>query len=291
MAEQQKPSKPRAKRRRPTKKRWFVLVVVIGLMVGGVTGFFLNKAVSNRKASPAPKQSATIKASSATKAKIESSATTEKAKPVNKTELAASLGWGEVSSGNTSKKQIALTFDGAAGATSTTAFLDVLKDADLHCTFFLAGQFADSYPDIAKRIVAEGHELGNHSDAHRYFTRLKANQVQAQVQGAEDKIQKLTGVSTKPYFRFPYGSRNEQLIKQVNDLGYISVYWTYDTQDWQKNASSEMLHSRVMSNASPGAIILMHCDSPHEPEALPGIIKDLQAAGYKLVTLTEVLTP
>lgn len=209
---------------------------------------------------------------------------------VDRNALAASLGWGEVTSGNKAGVKIALTFDAGSGGEPVPAILDALKAAGIHSTFFLTGQFADTYPDIVKRIAGEGHELGNHSYTHPRFTTITPEEARSQVERTEARVLELTGLSTKPYFRFPYGSSNTALVKQLNDMGYLSVFWTLDTLDWEPGITPEQIIARV-SRAGPGTIVLLHCGSAQEAQALPVVIGNLRAAGYEPVTLTEALSP
>lgn len=188
-------------------------------------------------------------------------------------------------------KRIALTFDAGSGGECTPTILDTLKAEGLHCTFFLAGQFAEAYPALVMRMALDGHELGNHSWTHPRFSGLKPEEVASQISRTEARVRKLTGLSTKPYFRFPYGWKSDALIRQVNDMGYLSVSWTFDSFDSVAGVTAETIRSRVNKYACGGAIVLMHCGSAAEAQALPSVIADLEAAGYEPVTLTEVLVP
>jgi peptidoglycan/xylan/chitin deacetylase (PgdA/CDA1 family) len=145
-----------------------------------------------------------------------------------------------------------------------------------------------AYPGLAGRIASEGHELGNHSFSHPRFTELSAGEVESQIARTEEAVKKLTGLSTRPYFRFPYGLGSSGLVKEINALGYIGVLWTFDSLD-SMGASAAAIRERVSKYACPGAIVLMHCGSVEEAKALPDVIADLQAAQYRIVTLTEVL--
>ncbi|MHB8895569.1 MAG: polysaccharide deacetylase family protein [Candidatus Geothermincolia bacterium] len=209
---------------------------------------------------------------------------------VDRTALAASLGWGQVSRGNTAGKRIAITLDAGADAGPTAAVLDTLKAAGLHCTFFVTGQFATGWPALVQRMASEGHEVANHSWSHPKFPALSPSQVTTQVARTEETVRGLTGSSTKPYFRFPYGAGSGALVEQLNAEGYMGVLWTFDTLD-SLGATAEAIRARASRYACPGAIVLMHCGSPEGAKALPGIIRDLKGAGYELVTLTEVLGP
>jgi peptidoglycan/xylan/chitin deacetylase (PgdA/CDA1 family) len=207
---------------------------------------------------------------------------------VNKSLLAAGHGWGQVSRGGTSRRLIALTFDAGADANDAAGILDTLSRNGLHCTFFLTGDFVKAYPGLAGRIASEGHELGNHSFSHPRFTELSAGEVESQIARTEEAVKKLTGLSTRPYFRFPYGLGSSGLVKEINALGYIGVLWTFDSLD-SMGASAAAIRERISKYACPGAIVLMHCGSVEEAKALPDVIADLQAAQYRIVTLTEVL--
>jgi peptidoglycan-N-acetylglucosamine deacetylase len=208
---------------------------------------------------------------------------------IDRTALVSSLGWGQVSRGNTALNRVALTFDAGSGSASSPAILDSLKAAGLRCTFFVTGQFAESNPAVMKRIAAEGHEIGNHSYSHPRFTTISAQEVSSQLARTEAAVKASTGLSTKPYFRFPYGLGSDALIRQINGEGYLCVLWTIDTVDWDPATSADAIHSRVMQRLSPGVIVLMHADSPQEAQVLPAIIGDLEAANYEIVTLSEVL--
>jgi peptidoglycan/xylan/chitin deacetylase (PgdA/CDA1 family) len=209
---------------------------------------------------------------------------------VDRTALATSLGWGQVSSGNKGARRIALTFDAGADAGATAQVLDELEAAGLECTFFVTGQFALSNPGLLARMYADGHELGNHSWSHPKFTGVSAPEVASQIERTEQIVHELTGMTTKPYFRFPYGAGSSSLVKQINGLGYMGVLWTFDTLD-SLGANAAAIRGRVSAHAAPGAIVLMHCSSAEEAKALPLVIDDLRAAGYDLVTLTQVLQP
>jgi len=210
---------------------------------------------------------------------------------VDRVALARSLGYGEVTRGNTSANRVALTFDAGSGADSVPAILEALAAAGVKSTFFITGRFAEEFPEMVRRMADDGHEFGNHSFTHPGFTGISTAEVDSQIHRTEAKVVELTGLSTVPYFRFPYGARNPGLVRQVNALGYLSVYWTVDTLDWMPEETCERIRSRVMSNVCPGAIVLMHCNSPQEGQALASIIGDLKASGYDVVTLTEVLSP
>lgn len=210
-------------------------------------------------------------------------------KTICKTSVAGNWGWGDITAGNPSKNNVALTFDIEISAGTAERILDILASKNVNATFFLLGTFASSNRGTVSRMVAEGHELGNHSMSHSLFTSLSYAQVASELAGVESIVNSTTGLSTKPYFRFPEGSRNGGLVRCVNSLGYLSVYWTVDPQDWRGGPAEQVL-SDVVSWSSNGSIILLH-DRNNTVAALPGIIDGLRAKGLKPGTLTETLFP
>ncbi|MBU4218743.1 MAG: polysaccharide deacetylase, partial [Actinobacteria bacterium] len=114
--------------------------------------------------------------------------------------------------------------------------------------------------------------------------------VTAELGTTEEAVNRITGFTTKPYFRFPYGDRNVGVIAQVNSLGYLSTYWSVDPQEWRASNSAQSVINTVVGQSGPGAIVLMH-DVPKTIAALPAIIDGLRARGFMLVTLTELLYP
>jgi peptidoglycan/xylan/chitin deacetylase (PgdA/CDA1 family) len=242
---------------------------------------------------PAREESAPAAAARAEKSSSIPSKSTEQQpawRTIDRAALVNSLGWGQVSRGNTADRRIALTFDAGSGGQYAPAILDALKARGLHCTFFIAGQFAEANPSIMNRLAAEGHELGNHSYSHPRFTGLSPDEVSAQLEKTEAAVMRSTGISTKPYFRFPYGAGSDPLVRQINGAGYIGVLWTFDTLDSIAETTPETVRARVAQYACPGAIVLMHLGSPQEAMVLPAVIGDLEASGYRMVTLTEVLS-
>jgi len=107
----------------------------------------------------------------------------------------------------------------------------------------------------------------------------------------EDAALELTGHSTKPYFRPPFGARDERVRRVVAQNGYLTIYWTYHVWDWTEDRTAEQIYSSAIEGATNGAIVVMHAGAWETAEMLPAIIDDLQAQGYRLVTLGELLAP
>jgi peptidoglycan/xylan/chitin deacetylase (PgdA/CDA1 family) len=193
--------------------------------------------------------------------------------------------------GNTERPWIALTFDTNHNAGPTRSILQTLREKNVWCTFFVVGYSIGQDPALLREIVADGHELGNHSNTHPRFTDLGDEQVAAQLAAVEHKVIELTGQSTKPYFRAPQGITSERVRRVARENGYLTIYWTGHVGDWMEGATTESALSNALHYACNGAILLLHASSELTAEALPQIIEELQARGYRLVTLSEVLAP
>jgi peptidoglycan/xylan/chitin deacetylase (PgdA/CDA1 family) len=193
-----------------------------------------------------------------------------------------------ISNGSVQQKEIALTFDAGSDAIGI-AILDVLKKHNVKATFFLTGSWADKFPSYAKRMAVEGHDIGNHTYSHPDAVNTNSNIFVQDIIKAEEAIKSATGVTPRPYFRFPFGSYNAAALKAVGGAGYpYSIQWTIDTIDWQQ-PSVEVIISRIQTGASNGDIILMHIGGINTPEAVDRVIPILKSMGYTLVTLTELL--
>ncbi|WP_181186080.1 polysaccharide deacetylase family protein [Alkalicoccus urumqiensis] len=201
---------------------------------------------------------------------------------------AARSNW--VTKGTTTEKVVALTFDDGADGTNLPIILDVLDEYNVTSTFFLTGSGMRHHPDMIRRIAAEGHEVANHSDTHPDFTTLSASQIRQELQRTETLAVELTGQSTKPLFRAPFGAVNNAVLDAVGDAGYThTLHWNIDTIDWRGPSKNEIV-DKVVSNIVPGSIVLMHtgAGAPGTPYALPDMIQELDARGYRFVTIGEM---
>lgn len=190
--------------------------------------------------------------------------------------------------GNQGQKEIAFTFDAGSGIEGIE-ILDVLKKHNVKATFFLTGKWVEKFPDYAKRIVHEGHEIGNHTYSHPDAVKTDSYTFSENIRIAEQKVKAVTGVSPRPYFRFPYGSYNKAALETVGKSGYpYSIHWSLDTIDWQQ-PTADVIVQRIMNKATGDDIILMHIGGINTPKAVDQVIPMLKKEGYRLVTLTEVL--
>lgn len=195
----------------------------------------------------------------------------------------------EIIRGDDAVRQVIFTFDGGASAESGEAILAALKKHGVTGTFFLTGKFAEGNPELVKKIAREGHEVFNHTYSHADLTTLSDEEIKNELARADAAIKNLTGESTKPYFRAPYGARNEQVLKVAADAGYTSVYWTTDVLDWKESEgfTAHEAKARIFGNLEPGALYLMHIGDRITGEILDETFAEVLARGYTITSLAE----
>ena len=183
---------------------------------------------------------------------------------------------------------IAMTFDDGPSAKLTPRLLDMLKERGIKATFFLIGQNVAANPEIVQRIVAEGHEVANHSWDHKAFTKVGADGVKMEITETNDAIQKAVGF--KPVLvRPPYGATNSSITKRLNEeYGLKVIMWSVDPLDW-KDRNSSIVKDRILKGAGPGSIILAHDIHVTTVDAMPATLDALIAKGYKFATVSELI--
>lgn len=185
------------------------------------------------------------------------------------------------------QKVCSISFDAAWGADNTQRILDVLADYGVKCTFFVVGNWADQYPEQAKAIVESGNELMNHSNAHDHYNSLSADQIIADVNTCNDKIEALTGVRPT-LIRCPFGEYDDHVISAIRSIGMEPIQWDVDSLDW-KGISAADITKRVTTKVQNGSIVLFHNAGEHTPEALPDILDYLIGEGYEIVPISSIL--
>ncbi|MCL6450926.1 MAG: polysaccharide deacetylase family sporulation protein PdaB [Acetobacteraceae bacterium] len=190
---------------------------------------------------------------------------------------------------NTKLNQAALTFDISWGEKVLPPVLEVLKKYGVRSTFFISGPWAAAHPDLARAIVAAGHELGSHGHHHLNYSQYPKEVIQENLRQAHQIIRDVTGVDCN-LFRPPNGDYDDLVISTALELGYATIIWDTDSLDW-KNPGVKFMVDRVTKKAHPGDIILMHAsDSAQQtPEALPAIIEGLRKEGLELVPVSQLL--
>ncbi len=188
-----------------------------------------------------------------------------------------------VSSADTDRAVVALTFDDGPSE-YTDRYLDVLREKDVPATFFEIGQEMPGREATMRRILAEGDEIGDHTENHVEYPGY------AQIASAAERIKDYTGFQPC-LFRPPGGAENQAVIDTAGSLGMKTITWDVDPRDWSLPGTSE-IYSNIVGNAKPGSIILMHDGGGPRDEtlaALPGIIDTLRARGYGFETVSALL--
>jgi peptidoglycan/xylan/chitin deacetylase (PgdA/CDA1 family) len=189
-------------------------------------------------------------------------------------------------------RQAALTFDDVPDTIFTNQILDVLKQYGVKATFFVVGNRAEAHPEVIRRIVKDGHELGNHSYSHPNLAKTDAAKFHDEVLNTEQILTNITGYKHK-LFRPPYGNVTEPQILWLASQQYHIINWNVDSLDW-KGLNAEQVTANVLGHVVPGAVILQHGaggegeDLTGTVQALPGIIEKLQASNIQLVTVPEL---
>ena len=184
---------------------------------------------------------------------------------------------------------IAMTFDDGPHPRNTPKLLDILKQRNIKATFFLVGENIREYPNIVRRILAEGHEIGNHTFKHPInMTRLSDEQARKEIADTAKALEEIAGYHCHLY-RPPGGNTNAEQTKWVHDdFGYLTILWSVDPNDWKKPGVS-VVQRRLISGAHPGAIMLSHDIHAPTIEAVPLVLDTLLAKGYQFVTVSQLI--
>ncbi|WP_127532931.1 polysaccharide deacetylase family protein [Paenibacillus kobensis] len=187
---------------------------------------------------------------------------------------------------------IALTFDDGPDPKQTNQILDLLKQYEARCTFFVVGKRVEAFPDTALRIVKEGHEIANHTYNHTYFQNSSAQQIQTELKRTEEAIRKATGQHSV-LFRPPGGMFNERLVATANGMGLKPILWSWhqDTRDWVRPGVWQITN-KVLRNAHNGDIVLFHDHVDGKTQtitALETILPELHRRGFRFVTVSELM--
>jgi peptidoglycan/xylan/chitin deacetylase (PgdA/CDA1 family) len=193
----------------------------------------------------------------------------------------------EISRINTTDKIVIFTFDGGSGTQSLERILEILDEYNLKGTFFLTGKWAESNPEYTKSIGDAGHEIFNHTYSHPDLATVTDEEIIDELETGNEKISEITGETTKPFFRPPYGSRNLHIREIAESLGYQDVYWTIDALDWKESTgtTAEYVKSRILDNLAPGNIYLMHIGDNITGNVLEEVILEIQNRGYTIMSL------
>lgn len=191
--------------------------------------------------------------------------------------------------------KIALTFDteppqDGNHPDNARLILDALRERGVAATFFVQGEWAERYPELATRLVVEGHRVGNHTYAHALPGELSPDELVAEIERGAEVIERLTGADPRPLFRCPQnsGAFDERVLSTIDSAGYRQVGWTFDSFDWQQGMTAHELWMTVLRgvDAHPeGSVVLLHSWPDATAAALPDLLDELISAGAEFVTL------
>lgn len=193
--------------------------------------------------------------------------------------------------GDPARKSLYLTFDNGYENGFTERILDVLKEKNVPATFFVTGHYANDQPELIRRMVNEGHIVGNHSWSHPDLTRVSDADIREELNKVSELVAELSGQKRTVYLRPPRGIFSERTLAVSKELGYTNVFWSIAYKDWdtKQQKGGQYAYDNVMSQLHPGAVILLHSVSHDNAEALPRIIDDARKQGFEFHSLDELV--
>lgn len=184
---------------------------------------------------------------------------------------------------------IALTFDDGPYPVFTPMLLDMLRQLDVPATFFLIGKDAQQWPELTRRIEADGNEIADHTYSHPNLDEESSAEVQHEIVQGRDVLWGLTqDPAVRTLMRPPHGRYTERTLEVAQSLGYSVVLWTDDSGDW-RSVTPERLERHLLEHATAPEIVLLHNGKLATIEALPGVVERFKRAGYRFVTVGEML--
>ena len=193
--------------------------------------------------------------------------------------------------GSPTDKVIYLTFDSGYENGSTAKILDVLKKHEVKAAFFLVGNYIQRNADLVRRMVQEGHIVGNHTMHHPDMSKLSDKAAFAkELKDLEDLFQETTGQELLKYYRPPQGLYSESNLKMAQELGYKTVFWSLAYVDWNNDAqpTKEQAFAKLLPRIHPGAVVLLHSTSQTNAEILDELLTKWKEEGYRFSTMEEL---
>src|SRR5699024_7385827 len=189
--------------------------------------------------------------------------------------------------GNEDLSQEAFECNVVWGTEYIPSMLNIFRENNMKITFFIAAEWARDNPEMLLRIVDEGHELGNHGFSHKHHNSLSLEEDIKEIKDTEQIVEEITGVTTS-LFAPPYGEFNKTTLRAASSIGYKTIMWSIDNIDWRGDGV-DLIINRVLNNPHNGAFVLMH-PTEDTVNALPTKIKGLKGKGYKIGTISDLLT-
>ena len=198
---------------------------------------------------------------------------------------------------DTKEKVVALTFDDGPSPVWTPQILDELEKAGVKATFFMVGKHVERYPEIARRVAREGHDIENHGYDHKVMLYYKTDELRKEIDDTEKVIEDVTGQTTR-YFRPPKAWLTDAEKQKIREMGYSVVLWSLNSKDWV-TFHDKQITSYILGHIRPGDIILFHDsggvfsteggDRSQTVKTIPRLARKLKERGYRFVTLSELL--
>lgn len=195
--------------------------------------------------------------------------------------------------GADSEKVIYLTFDCGYENGNTEPILDALRKHGVQATFFVVGHFLETAPDMAKRMVEDGHAVGNHTYHHLDMPTISDQETfQKEMDDVAELFHEITGAELSPYYRPPQGKCNVDNLKMAQKLGYNTIFWSLAYVDWNQDdqPSHEEAFDKLTSRIHPGAVVLLHNTSSTNGEILEELLTKWEEMGYTFKPLSELVS-
>ena len=195
--------------------------------------------------------------------------------------------------GNTNEKVLYLTFDAGYENGCTAKILDTLKEKQVPAAFFLVGNYIRQSPDLVRRMVAEGHTVGNHTMHHYDMSRLSDKAAfSKELTDLEALYKEIVGQELPKFYRPPQGIYSEENLKMAQELGYKTLFWSLAYVDWNNDAqpTREAAFAKLLPRTHNGAVVLLHSTSKTNAEILGELIDKWKEAGYRFGTLEELFS-
>ena len=193
--------------------------------------------------------------------------------------------------GDTTQKRIYLTFDSGYENGCTEKILDVLKAHHVPAAFFLVGNYVERNPELVKRMITEGHTVGNHTMHHYDMSRIKEQaNFEKELTDLESLYKEVTGQEMEKYYRPPQGIYSRENLQQARDLGYKTVFWSLAYADWDNKAQPSREHamSKLLPRIHNGAVVLLHSTSKTNGEILDEVLTQWEKMGYSFGDISEI---